>query len=330
MLHLATHLREDQGVRSVVLRARPAERFAEIDLEWGGAIVSSESLPLWEAEPMESGAERSPLTVRDVLEQHGGEVWYQRAGVAGARSGCFRFLLPRGEPGPAAARGAGAVPSRPEYYDFDLFGSGALAGALHEAKLASLSYTIFDTETTGLEPSAGDEIISIGAVRVVNGRLLRNEIFEQLVNPLRPLNPESARVHGIDAAALEGQPRIEEILPAFHRFCEDTVLVAHNAAFDMRFLEIKQASSGVRFAQPVLDTLLLSAVAHPSLEDHRLEAIAGRLGVSMVGRHTALGDALLTGEIFLKLLPLLAGRGILTLGQALAASRETYYARLQY
>ncbi|MEW6688954.1 MAG: 3'-5' exonuclease, partial [Pseudomonadota bacterium] len=257
-----------------------------------------------------------------VLEQHGGEIWVQR--------GCLRLLLPRAEPGPAAARARGGVPSRPEYYDFDLFRGGAMAGELNEARLASLSYTVFDTETTGLEPSAGDEIISIGAVRVVNGRLLRGEIFEQLVNPMRPLNPESARVHGIDAAALEGQPPIAEVLPAFHRFCADTVLVAHNAAFDMRFLDLKEASTGVRFRQPVLDTLLLSAVAQPSLQDHRLEAIAERLGVSMVGRHTALGDALLTGEIFLKLLPLLAGRGILTLGEALAASRESYYARLQY
>ena len=69
---------------------------------------------------------------------------------------------------------------------------------------------------------------------------------------------------------------------------------------------------------------------HPSQADHRLESIAERLGVRVIGRHTALGDALLTGEIFLKLLPLLAVRGVATLGEALDASRETYYARLQY
>jgi DNA polymerase III subunit epsilon len=80
----------------------------------------------------------------------------------------------------------------------------------------------------------------------------------------------------------------------------------------------------------VLDTLLLSVIVHPSQEGHNLEAVAERLGVSVIGRHTALGDALVTGEIFLRLLPLLAEHGILTLGQALEASRESFHARLQY
>jgi DNA polymerase-3 subunit epsilon len=272
---------------------------------------------------MEAGGELSPLSLREVLEQHGGELW-----LANAR--CVRFLLPRAEAAPLAPGPARLAESRPEYYDFDLFGRGVLTDAPNDAALATLSYTVFDTETTGLEPSAGDEIISIGAVRIVNGRLLRNETFEQLVNPRRPLNPASARVHRIDAAALGGQPPIDAVLPVFHRFCEQTILVGHNAAFDMRFLELKQKAAGVRFAQPVLDTLLLSALAHPALEDHRLEAIAARMGVDVIGRHTALGDAILAAEIFLKLLPLLAERGVLTLGQALEASRQTYYARLQY
>jgi len=330
ILHLAARLHEDYGVRNVELLAGAAKSFAEIDLAWSGAIVSSDALPLWEMEPMEFGKERSPLSMRDVLEQHGGEVWLRTGGVGGVRTGCFRFLIPIGEPVSVAARSGRAAESRPEYYDFDLFERRAIPGGLTETSLAALSYTVFDTETTGLEPSAGDEIISIGAVRIVNGRLLRSEVFEQLINPRRPLNPESIRVHGIDSAALDGQPVIGEVLAVFHHFCEETVLVAHNAAFDMRFLQLKQASTGVRFGQPVLDTLLLSAVAHPSLDDHRLEAIAERLGVSVIGRHTALGDALLTGDVFLKLLPLLAERGIVTLGHALEASRRTYYARLQY
>src|SRR6266542_1639730 len=184
--------------------------------------------------------------------------------------------------------------------------------------------------TTSLEPSAGDEIISLGAVRIVNGRLLKHEVFEQLVNPQRSLNRESSRIHGIDARLLVSQPTLGEVLPDFHRFCEGSVLVAHNAAFDMRFLELKEAATGIRFDQPVLDTLLLSAAVHPNLQDHRLEAIAERLGVRVIGRHTALGDALLTGEILLKLIPLLAESGIDTLKQAREASQRTYHARLRY
>jgi DNA polymerase-3 subunit epsilon len=86
----------------------------------------------------------------------------------------------------------------------------------------------------------------------------------------------------------------------------------------------------VRFDQPVLDTLLLSQVLHPEAESHRLEDIAARFGVDVVGRHTALGDALVTGEVLLRMLPLLAQAGIRTLGEARAASQATQYAKVAY
>ena len=86
----------------------------------------------------------------------------------------------------------------------------------------------------------------------------------------------------------------------------------------------------MKFDQPVLDTLLLSQVIEPQADSHRLEAIAARLGVDVVGRHTALGDALVTAEVFLRMVPLLAQRGIRTLGEARAASQATQYARVAY
>ncbi len=275
----------------------------------------------------------SPLSVRDVVQRHGGEFWFERDPAR--QQQFFRFLLPlaAGGEAEAAAREAPALTasdSRPEYYDFDLFGTSESTHALDDQPLAGLRFTVFDTETTGLAPQQGDEIIQIGAVRVVNGRLLHQETFDQLVDPQRSIPAAGIPIHGITPERVQGQPPITRVLPAFHAFAADTVLVAHNAAFDMRFLQLKEAATGLRFNQPVLDTLLLSAVVHPQQQSHRLEAIAERFGVAVVGRHTALGDALVTAEVMLKLLPLLAAQGIHTLGQARAAAQQTYYARLKY
>jgi DNA polymerase-3 subunit epsilon len=93
---------------------------------------------------------------------------------------------------------------------------------------------------------------------------------------------------------------------------------------------LQEEATGIVFRQPVLDTLLLSAVVHPNQESHRLEAIAERFNVTVLGRHTALGDALVTAEIWLRLIPLLADQGIHTLRQAREAAQKTYYARLKY
>jgi DNA polymerase-3 subunit epsilon len=324
----ARGLHDEHKVAGLAFRAGARGGFAEIDLAWRGAAVPPETLQRWESLPIQVGAEQAPLTVRQVLERHGAELWQQPAAESGEPA--LRLLIPLAEPQAARAPRRAATAPRPEFYDFDLFRVADSARNLLGQNLADLAYTVFDTETTGVEPSAGDKIISIGAMRIVNGRALRQEIFQQLVDPRRSIPRDSIRIHGIKPEDLRGQPTLAEALPAFHRFCADTVLVAHNAAFDMRFLELAEPETGVRFTQPVLDTLLLSAVVHRNQPDHSLEAIAERLGVDVLGRHTALGDAMVTGEIFLKLLQLLAELGIVTLGQALDASRETYYVRLQY
>jgi len=312
--------------RDVRFHVTASGRHARIDVEWAGNPAPGASAMAWETAPLISGGEASPLTLREVLGRHHAEAWCESdAGIAGGR---FRLLLPVTEP--VRAFHTPAQPSRPEYYDFDLFSQPGPARDLDDRKLTELAYTAFDTETTGLEPAAGDEIISIGAVRMLNGRLLAAETFDRLVDPQRPISPASAKIHGISPAMLAGQPTLDKVLPAFHQFCEDTVLVGHNAAFDMRFLQLKEAATGVRFTQPVLDTLLLSAVLHRDLGEHQLEAIAGRFAVSVTGRHTALGDAMVTGEIFLRMIPLLAERGIVTLRQAREASQKTLHARIRY
>jgi DNA polymerase-3 subunit epsilon len=170
----------------------------------------------------------------------------------------------------------------------------------------------------------------LGAVAVAQGRIVEEECFERLVDPGRPIQPSALRVHGITAEMVTGCPPLTEILPEFARFAEGAVLVAHNAAFDMRFLRLKERSAGVRFTQPVLDTMLLSAVLHPHQRSHSLDSLIGRYGVAVRKRHSAKGDAMMTAEVLLKLLPLLERRGIGTLEAALRASRRVPLARLIY
>jgi len=326
---LAGRLVEEYEVRLIQLRLQPAGKRARLDLVWIGPGMSTETVMSWETDTLRVGADTSPLTVRDVVERHGGAFWFERERVR--HESFFRFLLPLADS--AAVLDAADVmhgQSRPEYYDFDLFKASEQAAALADRALSDLAYTVFDTETTGLSPSEGDEILQVGAIRITAGKLRRQDCFEQLVDPRRGIPAAGIPIHGITPDMVAGQPVIAEVLPAFHAFAADTVLVAHNAAFDMRFLQLKEELTGVRFTQPVLDTLLLSAVVHPQQESHRLEAIAERLGVQVLGRHTALGDAMVTAEVFLKLLPLLEAMGIRTLGQALDAAQKTYFARVSY
>ena len=328
LAYLGQRLVDEFAVRALTLRLAATGARAQLDLVWTGHAMSTETVMSWEMDAMRIGAETHPLSVRDVVERHDAEMWFERDRAA--HQAFFRFLLPLASSGDEAAEGLAEVESRHEFFDFDLFAVSESDAALDERPLSELVYTVFDTETTGLNPSGGDEIIQIGAARVVNGRLLRQESFEQLVDPGRDIPAAGIPIHGITPDMVVGQPRIDEVLPAFHQFAQDTVLVAHNAAFDMKFLQLLEPRTGLRFQQPVLDTLLLSAVVHPNQESHRLEAIAERFGITVLGRHTALGDAVVTAEVLLKLIPLLKDMGIVTLAQARAAAQQTYYARLKY
>lgn len=329
LAYLGERLVDEFAVRSLRLRLLPGDaRYVYLDLVWVGHAMSTETVMSWEMDPMQVGAEHSTLSVRDVVQRHGGAMGFERERAS--HQAYFRFQLPQGSAQVPVLPAAARVASRPEFYDFDLFQQREADSDWNERPLRSLRFTVFDTETTGLNPSEGDQILQIGAVRIVNGRLLAHECYEQLVHPGRDIPEAGIPIHGITPEMVAGQPRIEAVLPVFHRFAADSVLVAHNAAFDMKFLQLLEPRTGVVFDQPVLDTLLLSVVAHPHQASHRLEALAERFGLNIMGRHTALGDAMVTAEVWLCLLEQLEKMGIHTLGQARAAAQQTYYARLKY
>jgi DNA polymerase III epsilon subunit family exonuclease len=188
-----------------------------------------------------------------------------------------------------------------------------------ERPIAELDATVFDSETTGLDRDARDRVVSLAGVQVRGGVVRRDDIFDALVNPGRPIPSASIALHGVTDAMVADAPPIEAILPAFLRFSRGCVLVGHHAWFDFRFLDrecVRLGFPSLAHGHAVLDTHLLARLVNGSLADLGLEGIAHRLGVSMEGRHSALGDALATAEIYVRLLTLLRERGIVTLGQA--------------
>lgn len=318
--HLATRIAGAVSELDLSLRADYVDgRFALI-ASWSGNPRADE-FHGWLDEPLAAG---SGLSVRDVVSQHGGEIWIRSADTTQLTA-----LLGVIEAAPQLGSKFPDEPavSRPEFYDFELFERQEIAPEWADRRLESLSFTVFDTETTGLYPDNGDQVISIGAVRIVNGRVLVGESFDQLIDPRRPIGTESTRIHGITNEMVAGQPDISSVLPRFKKFADDTVLVGHNVGFDLQFFRRYEKSTGVVFDQPVLDTLLLDAALHTDHESHSLEAIAKRLGVSIEGRHTAHGDALATAQVFSRLLKVLNDNGLQTLGQAQAAANATLQAR---
>lgn len=299
-----------------------------IRLNWqgdgSGAIDNNranESFERWQSTVVDAEDGAAGWTPQQLLELQRGTLWMQ--------AGSINLLVQSAEQPPESVQTSEDLPARPEYFDFDLF-DAPIDKEAQELPLNRLILTVFDTETTGLNPSQGDEIISMGAIRVVNGKLVGQEVFETLVRTDKPIHPESQKIHGIHAGMLRGAPGQSEAIRRFLSFTGESLVVGHNVAFDMRFLDIAAKRYGLELPNNTLDTLLLSSVVYPERDQHRLEDIAKRLGVTVMGRHTSLGDALVTAEVFCRLLPLLEQKGIRTLGQALEASRESWYARVDY
>ena len=281
-----------------------------LDLVWSGAPLGEAPLAEWQQQRLDD----LPLSPRvaDVLRQHASDAW-SLTDDGGARA---RLRLPL----PATER-VGAprprTPPRPEFHDFGIAELPAPDAELAARTLRALEVVAFDTETTGLELRRGDTVISIGACRIVNARLLASEVFDVRVDPKMPIPPASTAIHGITDDDVAGSPPLPVVLPRFRDYVGDAVILAHNAAFDL--LALQPPGAGMNLDMPVLDTLLISRALDASLEGHDLDSLAERYGLSFPPgtRHTALGDARVTAELWLALLPRLEARGIETLEQAL-------------
>jgi DNA polymerase-3 subunit epsilon len=287
---------------------------AVIALSWTGPSLPAQDLAQWCAQPIDPDAPE--LTAASVLARHG-------SALEPADDGCaLRIALRR-------ARRAVAPPAplrRSAVYDFALLDRARSAGIAQSA-LNDLAYVVFDTETTGLDPER-DEIVQLAAMRVVNGRIVDGEVFETLIDPQRPIPPGATAVHGITPQMVIGAPHIAEAGARFHRFAAGAVLVAHNAPFDMAFLRRHEADICQRFDNPILDTVLASAVLFGQGESHSLDALAARFGIVIPesARHTALGDAQATAQALVRMLPMLRARGFETFGDLVSEMRR--YGRL--
>lgn len=202
---------------------------------------------------------------------------------------------------------------RLDFYDFALRSKDD-----HQQKLSDLCFTVFDTETTGLDPDK-DDVVQLAGVRILRQRCVRGEIFDSLVAPNRPIPREATEIHGVTNEMVRDAPRFSAAGSDFAAFAEGSVLVAHHAEFDMAFLHRLNSGTEPMFDHPVLCTARLSSRLYSHFNDHTLDALAERYGVTLEEemRHTALGDATATAEVFLKMLPVLAERDVTSLEDAL-------------
>ncbi|MBM4235191.1 MAG: hypothetical protein FJ152_01820 [Firmicutes bacterium] len=185
--------------------------------------------------------------------------------------------------------------------------------------LLDASYVVFDTETTGLHPYMDDEIMAIGALTINNAKISTLHSFYRLVNPRRPIPSVARRITGLDDSMVKDEPQIIPVLLDFLRFCGPRILIAHNAPFDLAFINMKiSESTGRRIVNPVIDTVLLTSALHYSLGDYSLENLSTVFKLDLSNRHHALGDAHIAAELFLKLLPELVNRGVTNLHQLAA------------
>lgn len=163
---------------------------------------------------------------------------------------------------------------------------------------------VFDTETTGLEPLKGDRVVEIGGIELFNN-IPTGRSFHVYINPERSMPPEAFRVHGLSDEFLSDKPRFHEIVEDFLAFIEDATLIAHNASFDIAFLNAEFIRLGHPPIAPerVIDTLMLARRKHPA-GPNSLDALCSRYGIDTTKRtvHGGLVDSELLAEVYIELI----------------------------
>lgn len=189
--------------------------------------------------------------------------------------------------------------------------------------LSDLAAVALDTETTGLDPN-NDRVISIGAVRLHGARLYRSQTLNMLVNPGRSIPNRTIAIHGISNAMVSDAPSFDQIADRVLDYTDGLVLIGHHIDFDVAILRSETRRCG-RDWRPAasLDVMLLYAGLFPDRQALRLDEIATALDVPVIGRHSALGDALTTGEIFVRLIDAMSAQGFDTLEAAQALQHKT-------
>lgn len=192
----------------------------------------------------------------------------------------------------------------------------------YSTPLIALEAVALDTETTGLDARTA-RIVQIGAVKVRDGQIVDGSMLDRLVNPGVAIPKATTAVHGIDDRAVQGAGSFAAVAPEIEAFIEGAVIIGHTIAYDLTILQREYALAGRAWPGfRALDVRMLARVAVPSLAHYDLDRLCGWLGIVNSQRHSAAGDAEATARIFVALLPLLRARGIRTLAEAEAASRE--------
>ena len=174
---------------------------------------------------------------------------------------------------------------------------------------------------TGLDPRKA-RLLQIGAVRIQRGNLDADQRFVKLINPGALIPKASVDVHGITDAMVADAPKFPAVIQDFEAFVGNSFVIGHAIAYDLTVLQREYSLAGQSWPNiRGLDVRLLARIAAPSLADHGLDRLCAWLGIEIVGRHSALGDAIATAKVFLALLPLLRSRNVRTLAEADVATR---------